>query len=362
MPAEPTFSIITVTLNAERYLEEALESVRSQTFRSFEHIVVDGGSTDGTLSIISRFGDHLASWISEPDAGLYDAFNKGVRLAQNDIIAFLNADDCYADPGVLEAVAEVMRQDPSCVAVYGKIEKRGASSALRQVFGRAFGREDFVRGYMPPHPAFFVRRSAFERIGGFDLAYRSASDFDWVLRLFLAEGERFRFLDRVLTVFRTGGLSSGYRARALGLRETEALLLRHFGERRNLSSEEIENNARFRVWLERLLLGGAGLTLPLRASGVETVAIFGTLTVAEYLTRDCLMSGLTVQALIDNNHALHGQNLHGIPVVPEDWLKRSRPDCLLVSVESDADRALIARLRDAYGPSLRIMSWKELAR
>jgi glycosyltransferase involved in cell wall biosynthesis len=364
MQSEPSFSIVTVTLNSARHLQTAIESVRSQTYRSFEHIIVDGGSTDETLQIVDKFGDHIATRISEPDAGIYDAFNKGVRLARNEIIAFLNSDDYYCDNTTLQSVAEVFREDPACVAVYGKERQEAHSRPGRpgQVFGRKIELPEFAQGYMPPHSAFFVRASAFARIGLFDLNYRVASDFDWVVRLFLAEGDGFRFLDKTLTCFRTGGVSTAYLTRSLGLRERQELLLRHFGIRRNLATEELQNNARFRVWLERLLLHNEGITRSLHESGIRTVAIFGTLTVAEYLVRDCLNSGLSVPALVDNNQELHGQALSGIPVVPEAWLRQGRPDVLLVSIESDSDRPLIERLKADYGSFLRIVSWKELAR
>lgn len=204
-------SIITVAFNAAHTIVDTLESVAAQTHPEIEHIVVDGTSTDGTLEIIERYGKHVSRFISEPDQGIYDAMNKGVRVATGDVIGFLNADDVYAQENVLAMVAEVMNRE-HLDALFGDVEffrPENPAGTLRRYSSARFRPARIAWGWMPAHPALFVRREVFQRVGAFRADYRIAGDFEFVARAFGKNTLRYRHLPEVLVRMRTGGISTG---------------------------------------------------------------------------------------------------------------------------------------------------------
>lgn len=208
-------SIITVCYNSGNTISETLASVRNQKYKNIEHIVIDGGSIDNTVEIIATDGQHLFKFISEPDAGIYDAMNKGIELATGDVVAFLNADDFYKNDRVIEVVAKVMHAE-HLDALYGDVEffrpGRQESVVRRYNSGRfTVGRLGW--GWMPAHPALFVRRALFERYGMFRTDYRIAGDFEFIARVFKHPELRHRHLPESLVCMQLGGIStSGWRA------------------------------------------------------------------------------------------------------------------------------------------------------
>ena len=198
-------SVITVCLNAAPVLERTLCSVLEQGYPWLEYIVVDGGSTDGTREVIGKYESRLARVISEPDKGIYDAFNKGVESATGDIIGILNANDLYA-PCALATVAKEALSHPECGVFYGRVAVIDA--ALRKWTLYSPGNHERLTNNMCiPHPATFVRKSLYERHGLFDDGCAVAGDWDFMLRLYLA-GERFRPIGKVLAAFDNAGVSS----------------------------------------------------------------------------------------------------------------------------------------------------------
>jgi len=201
-----TFSIITVTFNSSAYLDETIVSVLSQDYADLEYIIIDGGSTDGTLDIIRRHAhsDGRIRWQSEPDEGISDAFNKGIRLAQGEFVGILNSDDTYA-PGTLNKVAQAYAADAECDVVYGDMIRFQEETPLFRLTPSAL--DERIWYDMPlNHPACFVRRSTYERHGLFDTRLRVAMDYELVLRLYRS-GCRFRYLPHVLANMRYGGAS-----------------------------------------------------------------------------------------------------------------------------------------------------------
>ena len=208
-------TIITVCYNSAETIAHTLHSVSAQTHGNIEHIVIDGGSTDHTLEAIAASGHHVAKLVSEQDGGIYDAMNKGVRMATGDVVAFLNADDFYKDAGVLARVAQVMQAE-RLDALYGDVEffrpGRPDVVARRYDSGR-FASSKLAWGWMPAHPALFVRRALFERYGEFRTDYHIAADFEFVARVFKHRELRHRHLPETLVRMQLGGIStSGWRA------------------------------------------------------------------------------------------------------------------------------------------------------
>jgi glycosyltransferase involved in cell wall biosynthesis len=204
-PMNLVISIITVCLNAARTLEQTLESVLDQAYPQLEYIVVDGGSTDGTLEIIEKYKSRLARVISEPDNGIYDAFNKGIRLASGDVVGILNADDRYA-PWALSTVASAALAYPEEGVFYGKVAV--TDEALHKWTVYPLGDPRRLSNNMSvAHPAVFVKKNLYEKYGLFDDSFKLAGDWDFMLRLYKA-GERFCPIDKVLTAFANSGASS----------------------------------------------------------------------------------------------------------------------------------------------------------
>jgi glycosyltransferase involved in cell wall biosynthesis len=203
-------TVITVTRNSAATLLDTLRSVAAQSLPGVEHIVVDGASTDATVDVVSRHGTHVAKFLSEPDHGIYDAMNKGLRLATGDIVGFLNADDRYADAGVLERVARAMDRE-GLDAIFGDVaffHEQNPQSIVRRYRSDRFHPRRLAWGWMPAHPSLFLRREIFQRIGPFRTDYRIAGDFELVARAFKDATLRYRYLPEVLVMMRTGGVST----------------------------------------------------------------------------------------------------------------------------------------------------------
>ena len=201
---------ITVCFNSAETIVDTLQSVSDQTYPTVEHIVVDGASSDNTKALIEVHGKHVAKLVSEPDSGIYDAMNKGLALATGDVVGFLNSDDIYADPRALERVAQAFT-DPEVGAVYGDIvfvARQDTSHVVRLWTSRSYTAGLCSRGWMPPHPSLYVRRSVYDKYGGYDLAFPAAADFEMALRLLDIERVSSVYVPTIQVRMRMGGQST----------------------------------------------------------------------------------------------------------------------------------------------------------
>lgn len=200
-------SIITVAFQAERTIARAAASVLGQRQTGFEleYIVVDGASQDGTLAALESYRGQIDRLISEPDEGLYHAMNKGWQAATGDFVGFLNADDVYADDGVLARVAAVAG---GAGGVYGDLVYVEGERIVRHWVSGSYRAGAFRRGWMPPHPAFFARREAFVKWGGFRTELRSAADYELMLRFIHVHELPLAYLPEVLVRMEVGGVSN----------------------------------------------------------------------------------------------------------------------------------------------------------
>ncbi len=202
-------SIITVCLNAADTIADTIESIRNQSHPDIEYIVADGGSTDGTLAIIEQNRDIVSILLTGPDKGMYDAANKGISSATGEIVGMLNADDFYADNDVLKDVAHSMAEGGD--AVYGDlhyVDRQNPQTMTRNWISGPFNRESFLFGWMPPHPTFFLRKSAYDTYGLFRLDFKSAADYELMLRMLYKHSLEPCYLNRVLVKMRVGGTSN----------------------------------------------------------------------------------------------------------------------------------------------------------
>lgn len=203
-------SIITVSLNNAEYIETCIQSVINQDYENIEYIVIDGDSTDGTLDTLGKYGSRISRLVSEPDNGMYDALNKGLCLASGEIVGLLHADDIFAHANVLSKVATILR-DPQVDACYGDllyVSRNDSNQIVRYWKSGPYNPRRFYRGWMPPHPAFFVKRSICEKYGMFNLALGSAADYELMLRFLLKNSITCTYIPEVLVKMRTGGQSN----------------------------------------------------------------------------------------------------------------------------------------------------------
>ena len=205
------FSIVTTTYNSVATVRNTVESVAAQVFDGdIEYIVVDGGSTDGTLELLAHYTDVVDILVSEPDTGLYDAMNKGIQLATGDVVGILNSDDFYTSDDVLATIAaEFERKNVD--AVFGDIHfvnPNDLDKCVRYYSSRVFTPNALRFGFMPAHPSFYVRRECYRRYGCYDLAYRIASDYDLMVRFFYKHKITYSYIKKDMVTMRTGGLST----------------------------------------------------------------------------------------------------------------------------------------------------------
>lgn len=203
-------SIITVSYNSAETIEATIRSVVSQTYQNIEYIIIDGASKDGTMDIVNRYKSNISVIVSEPDKGIYDAMNKGVERATGEIIGILNSDDFYADDLVIEDVVAKFHETSSD-ALYADLVyvKRDRTDQILRVWSAGeYYPGRFLKGWMPPHPTFFVRRTFYERFGTYNTSLRSAADYELMLRFVHKHSIKLAYLPRVITKMRSGGQSN----------------------------------------------------------------------------------------------------------------------------------------------------------
>lgn len=216
-------SIITVAYNSSTTIETTLDSVQAQGYPDLEYIVVDGGSTDATLDVVRNYPGLVTQLISEPDRGIYDAMNKGVQRATGEVVGILNSDDFYHHSRVLHEVAEAFSADPELEVLMGDVDfvsDEDLQKPVRTYRATGFRPWMFRLGFMPPHPAIFIRKSAYERVGLYKLGYRIAADFDFLVRLLLIDRAKYRIAGTQWVRMRTGGASTaGWKSNLISTRE-----------------------------------------------------------------------------------------------------------------------------------------------
>lgn len=220
-------SIVTVTYNAATFLEQTIQSVISQDYRNIEYLVIDGGSTDGTQAIAEKYREHIDVFVSEPDKGIYDAINKGIRLCSGRVIKILNADDLLLPGAVTTAMDELARHD-----THEPIILIGYSRVIN-INGRMLGRiteKPVIYGFDSfNHPGWFATSSVYERYGHYSLDYRISSDYEYYLR-YKTAGGKIVWIDRDVVCYRQDGASSGF----TGVREVARINRGYFGLARAL--------------------------------------------------------------------------------------------------------------------------------
>ena len=203
-------SIITVAYNASSTIERTINSVKMQIYKNIEYIVVDGGSKDGTIDIINKYRDFVSTFISEPDAGIYDAMNKGLSISTGDIVAFLNADDMYAYDSVVSEVVNKFK-DRNLDAVFGDLsyfECNKLDRIVRVYRSPSNVVEKLPFGVMPAHPTLFLAKNILLKFGYFNHEYKIAGDFDLIARIFKSNLIEYEKINKIMVKMQMGGVST----------------------------------------------------------------------------------------------------------------------------------------------------------
>lgn len=203
-------SIITVSFNSAKTIADTIESVLSQDFPQIEYIIVDGGSSDGTLGIIKQYQDRINHWVSEKDRGMYDAMNKGIALATGDVIGILNSDDVYMNTHVVSELMELMQAKRAQVVFADLIlvDQDHPQKVLRYYDSSHFHPNKFKYGWMPAHPTVFVKRELYEAVGKFSTTYQIAADYEMLIRILAIQRARYAYLPKPVVRMRSGGAST----------------------------------------------------------------------------------------------------------------------------------------------------------
>lgn len=207
-------TLITVTYNSGNTLKSTFESILKQSYTDIEYIVVDGSSKDNTISIIKEYEPLFKGklkWVSEPDEGLYDAMNKGIRMATGDIVGILNSDDFFTSNNVLQEIATTFKKNKELDAIYGDIHfvnPDNLQKCVRYYSSKVFKRGLMRLGFIPAHPSFYIRRECFDKYGLYKTDYKIAADFEFLLRVIYKQKIRTKYLPMDMVTMRTGGAST----------------------------------------------------------------------------------------------------------------------------------------------------------
>ncbi|MGY2896346.1 glycosyltransferase family 2 protein [Deinococcus sp. UYEF24] len=214
-------SVVTVVYNGEKFIEDTIKSVLNQTYNNIEHIIIDGGSKDGTIKILRRYSDQIAYWRSERDEGIYDGMNKGIAATTGEIIGTLNADDYYAEQDVIATVVKKF-QDSGVHCVFGDVIfiDSETKKITRRYISEPKPERYFRWGFMPAHPTFFTFRSDYLKYGAYKTGYKIAADYELIMRFIKTNKVTYAKIPRSLVIMRMGGVSTqGWKSTVLLNRE-----------------------------------------------------------------------------------------------------------------------------------------------
>lgn len=221
-------SIITVTYNSAKYVEDCINSIIRQNYKNIEYIVVDGNSTDGTIDIIKKYSQYITTWISEEDNGMYDALNKGMKIATGNVIGILNSDDVLASADVISEIVNCFQQH-NVDSLYGDlvyVDPYDLQKVLRFWKGLPYERRRFKYGWMPAHPTFYIRRDLIEKFGGYESHYFTAADFEFMARYLYRFKISSCYLPKLIVKMRAGGASNESFSRRLRANRRDYLAMK----------------------------------------------------------------------------------------------------------------------------------------
>lgn len=356
-------SIITVCYNAEKEIEQTIKSVINQSYTNIEYIIIDGKSKDDTVRIIEKYKKNIDIFVSEPDAGIYDAFNKGVKKATGEVIHILNAGDYYFDNNVIEKVMkEFNEKELDYVhAILKTIDPITNYSEYYHFPLNISIEEAMLKKCCPPHPSFFVKKECFEKYGYFDESYKISADLELMFNCLL-HSQNGIFVAIVTTVFVKDGISSNPNYDQLRLIEVNKIIEKVLNLNYSLESSfsnEKNTGDLLKIWGKYALKNVKGITSIINDKPLKII-IFGTKDIGQMLYFDCLKSGHEVVSFIDNNFK-YENDCFGIQVNSTEWLLNNQDlyDICLISIEGMHSKELRADISKKL-PNKKVYSWRDL--
>lgn len=340
MKQKPKVSIITVCKNSISTIEQTIQSVLNQTYMNVEYIIIDGASDDGTCEVIEKYRSKLDFYCSEPDYGIYHAMNKGLRRATGDIVGIINSDDWYAENAVEHVVNNFLQYD--CDMVHGKLAMVYDAKRMRIIEERNL--EDLYIGMVVSHPTVFLKRSMYQQYGLFDEQYKSAADYELMLRLY-TNGISIKFVPEIIAYFRKGGFSE--KQILLSAQETLAISEKYImamdGEKRDTLLkctsdiyEEIKNRNRYYHIISELSECEKE-ALCRDITSQKSIILFGA-GVYGFLCYE-LLEKLSVKPLAwaDNDSRKHGSKIMDLLVYPVDMIKRGEHKIIITAPKYESE-------------------------
>lgn len=323
MNTEPKVSIITVCLNSEKTIRDTIESVIRQTYRNIEYIIVDGGSTDSTLSIINEYREYITEIISEKDKGIYDAFNKGINLSTGEIIGIINSDDWYVDDAVEVSVNAMIENSAEfCCANITIVD---TDNNMHISCSNIYAEQWFGNKIM--HPTVFASKELYNCIGLFDNSYKIASDYKWILEVFL-NNRRVTYIDKAIVYFRKGGISTDPDCRVRTLTEGYQVVSDLISKYELHSKEYYDvlafwREAIFKAKVDEVLMKRPEIlkTFLRDERGTDTVVIWGTGHYGRMIIDTCLKTQIEVQYLIDSNPIKQNKTIYDMRIRKPDEIE-----------------------------------------
>jgi glycosyltransferase len=247
-------SIITVCHNSETTIESAIQSVLGQDYvNNIEYIIVDGKSTDNTLSIIEKYHNRISKFLSEKDNGMYFALNKGIEMASGDIVGILNSDDFYPDEKIISRVVKEFKEK-NCDSVYGDLQyvsRDNPEKIIRHWKSKPYNEKLFLQGWMPPHPTFFVRRECYRKFGYFNTNFTISADYELMLRFLYKYKISSSYIPEVLVKMRTGGISNITLKSRIKANREDRLAWKVNGLKPGLFTLVLKPLSKLRQWIEK---------------------------------------------------------------------------------------------------------------
>ncbi|AKB45099.1 glycosyltransferase family 2 protein [Methanosarcina vacuolata] len=225
---DPKVSIITVCHNAEEFIENAINSVLKQKYENIEYIIIDGASTDNTLSIIDKYKSNIAFLLSEPDNGIYEAMNKGITAATGDILYFLNSDDIFYDEYVIKRIVEMFKNNKDTELIYGPVIVRDPITNKSFIKSHKHITKFFFIYSVICQQGIFYKANLFKKCGQFDETYKIVGDYEWELRAFYKYNIKREYCRDIISIYLHGGMSSSKKFSSLLIEEHETVLKEYF--------------------------------------------------------------------------------------------------------------------------------------
>lgn len=362
MSNKPKISIITACYNAEKTIEQTILSVLNQTHENIEYIIIDGASTDRTMDIVEKYRQKVDVIISEPDQGIYDAFNKGVFNATGHYIHFLNADDYFVDKNVISKITSFIDENEFPIVAYGGVLVKDEKSGYIKEINKYVSIKEMSEGSMIPHQAIFVKREKILEFKGFDINYKIASDLDLLSKLYLKYEKWFKYVPLRVVVFRLGGISSELLNRQLLRNEYQEILRKHFNSNFNIG-KETNNEAYLKAWMQSILFSNKRISNVLKEKSIERVVIFGSGEISNMVAKDFTDNGIVVEAFLDNNIQTHNLVMNSIEIVSPTWLieNSNKIQAIIFGFEGNHEEEVLKQLAVFnLSKNIEYYSWREL--